>query len=75
MHRPLKSLRISEKQSLKATQVPDSLSEIEFRHGQPRGMIHASDDVFEFFVKHQPGWICSWNLKTTTLLTQCLLIL
>ena len=37
MHRLLKSLRISEEQVLKETQVPESLSEIEYRQGHLEG--------------------------------------
>ena len=51
MHRLLKTLRISEEQVVKETQVPDSISEIEFRQGPSRGLLHVGDDVFQFFVK------------------------
>ena len=50
MHRLLKLL-ISEEQVLKENQVPESLSEIEYRQGPSRGLFHVSDDVFQFLVK------------------------
>ena len=45
MHRLLKSLWISEEQVLKETQVPESLSEIEYRQGPSRGLLHVSDNL------------------------------
>ena len=51
MHRLLKSLRISDEQVLKETQVPNSICEIEYRQGPYRGLFYVSDDLFKFFLK------------------------
>jgi len=48
--RLLKTLTLTEEQVMNSTDDKDSLSEIEFKQGASRGLLHVSDSVFHFFL-------------------------